>query len=32
MAKNMKRELDRESKKMQKEMARWLKENGKDKM
>ena len=32
MAKNMKRELDRESKKMQKEMAKWLKENGKDKM
>ena len=33
MAKNMKRELDREAKKMQKEMAAWLKEkNGKDKM
>ena len=33
MARNMKRELDREAKKMQKEMAEWLKEkNGKDKM
>jgi len=33
MARNMKRQLDRESKKMQKEMAEWLKEkNGKDKM
>jgi hypothetical protein len=32
MARNMKRQLDRESKKMQKEMAEWLKENGKDQM
>jgi hypothetical protein len=32
MARNMKRQLDKESKKMQKEMLEWLKENGKDKM
>jgi hypothetical protein len=33
MARNMKRQLDREAKKMQKEMAEWLKEkNGTDKM
>jgi hypothetical protein len=33
MAKNMKRQLDKEAKKMQKEMAEWLKEkNGKDQM
>jgi hypothetical protein len=32
MARNMKRQLDKESKKIQKEMLEWLKENGKDKM
>ena len=32
MARNMKRQLDKESKKIQKEMLDWLKENGKDKM
>lgn len=32
MARNMKRQLDRESKKMQKEMIEWLKQNGKDQM
>jgi hypothetical protein len=32
MARNMKRQLNRESKKMQKEMMEWLKQNGKDQM
>jgi hypothetical protein len=32
MARNMKRQLDKESKKMQKEMMEWLKQNGKDQM
>ena len=32
MARNMKRQLDKESKKMQKEMMEWLKKNGKDQM